>query len=301
VEPDPSSRDRAIAGRLAAFIRPTRLLRSAIVLKPATILSLHRSLVKRKYQELFSPKRRGKPGPKGPSPDLIAAIVEMKRRNPNLGYQRIADQIALVVGIELDKHSVRRVLASHYRPEPAPKGPSWLTFLGYSKDSLWSMDLFRCESLTLKTRWVMVVMDHFTRRTIGFAVHRGIPDGPAVCRMFGRIIGRLKTPRFLSSDNDPLFEFHRGKRIFVFWTSTRSRPFPMFRFPIHSLNGSSEPFVASSSITSRSGANAIWTVSWNRFGSTTTTRVATSRLVAGHPTLPLSSHHGLPRVWIVSS
>jgi putative transposase len=27
--------------------------------------------------------------------------------------------------------------------------PSWLTFLGHMKDSLWSCDLFRCESATL--------------------------------------------------------------------------------------------------------------------------------------------------------
>jgi hypothetical protein len=77
-------------------MRPARLLRSAIVLKPATILKFHRSLVKRKYRELFSPKRkRARPGPKGPSPELRAAIVAMKRRNPRFGYQRIADQIAL--------------------------------------------------------------------------------------------------------------------------------------------------------------------------------------------------------------
>ena len=73
----------------------------------------------------------------------------MKRRNPNLGYQRLADQISLVFDIEIDKHVVRRVLASHYRPEPGFNGPSWLTFLGHSKDSLWNVDLFRCESLLL--------------------------------------------------------------------------------------------------------------------------------------------------------
>jgi hypothetical protein len=32
------------------------------------------------------------------------------------------------------------------------------------KDSLWSVDLFRCESMLLKSYWVMVVMDQFTRR-----------------------------------------------------------------------------------------------------------------------------------------
>jgi hypothetical protein len=77
--------DRVIVGLCAIFMRPTRLLRSAIVLKPSTILSFHRTLVKRKYRLLFTPKNRGKPGPIGPSPELISAIVEMKRRNPSFG------------------------------------------------------------------------------------------------------------------------------------------------------------------------------------------------------------------------
>ncbi len=135
----------------------------------------------------------------------------MKHRNPNFGYQRIADQISLVFDIEIDKDVVRRVLARHYRPEPGSNGPSWLTFLGHSKDSLWSVDLFRCESLILRPHWVMVVMDQFSRRIIGFAVHAGVLDGPAVCRLFNSIISGSKAPRYLSSDNDPLFLFRQWK------------------------------------------------------------------------------------------
>ena len=201
--------DRFIVGLFAILIRSTRLLRSAIVLRPSTILRSHRTLVNRKYRLLFTPKTRGKPGPRGPSPELVSAIVEMKRRNPNFGYQRIADQISLVFGIEIDKDVVRRVLAKQYRPEPGSNGPSWLTFLGHSKDSLWSVDLFRCESLILKSHWVMVVMDQYTRRIIGFAVHAGVIDGPTVCRLFNSIFGGAKSPRYLSSDNDPLFRFRQ--------------------------------------------------------------------------------------------
>ncbi len=201
--------DRIIVGLCAILIRPTRLLRSAIVLKPSTILRIHRALVKRKYRLLFAPKNRGKPGPTGPSQELVSAIVEIKCRNPKFGYQRIADQISLVFGIEIDKDVVRRVLAKHYRPKPGSNGPSWLTFLGHSKDSLWSVDLFRCESLILKSHWVMVVMDQFTRRIIGFAIHAGEPDGPAVCWMFNSIIRGSMGPRYLSSDNDPLFLFRQ--------------------------------------------------------------------------------------------
>lgn len=51
-------------------------------------------------------------------------------------------------------------------------GPSWLTVIAHSKDSLWSVDLFRCESILLRSSWVLVVMDVFTRRIIGFGVAR---------------------------------------------------------------------------------------------------------------------------------
>ena len=113
--------------------------------------------------------------------------------------------------MEIDKDVVRRVLAKHYRPEPGAGGPSWLTFIGHMKDSLWSVDLFRCESITLKTHWVLVVMDQFTRRIIGFGVHAGDVDGIALCCMFARAIAGKGEPRYLSSDHDPLFEYHRWK------------------------------------------------------------------------------------------
>jgi hypothetical protein len=45
---------------------------------------------------------------------------------------------------------VRRVLAKHYRPGGSgTSGPSWLIFIVHMKDSLWSVDLFRCESILL--------------------------------------------------------------------------------------------------------------------------------------------------------
>ncbi len=203
--------DRVIAGLCTLVIRPGRLLRIAVVLNPSTLRALHTALVKRKYRQLFSPKRRSKPGPKGPSPELIVAIVETKRLNPNWGCRRIAQQLCLVFGLEIDKDVVRRILAKHYRPEPGAYGPSWLIVLGHTKDSLWSIDLFRCESLILKSHWVLVVMDQFTRRIIGFGVQAGTVDGPSLCRMFNHAICGVGSPRYISSDNDPLLKFYRWK------------------------------------------------------------------------------------------
>ena len=92
---------------------------------------------------------------------------------------------------------------------PDDNGPSWLTFIGHAKDSLWSIDLFRCESILLNTHWVLVVMDQFTRRIIGFGVHAGDVDGVALCRMFNTVISTRCAPKYLSSDNDPLFLYHQ--------------------------------------------------------------------------------------------
>jgi transposase InsO family protein len=204
--------DRMVAGLCALLMRPRRLARVAIALNAATLLRFHRALVTRKYRRLFSstpcPK---KPGPKGPDQALIQAIVELKSRNPRFGCPRIARIISQTFGVDIDKNVVYRVLAKHYRPAPGGTGPSWLSFIGHTRDSLWSVDLFRCESIVLKSFWVMVVMDVFTRRIIGFGVEPAQVDGIGVCRMFNQARCGQPLPKRLSSDHEPLFRFYRWR------------------------------------------------------------------------------------------
>ena len=209
--PNLSALDRFLLGFWSLFLGRRRIRRAAVVIRPSTLLKFHDILKKRKYRLLFSAAGPRKPGPKGPPPELVHAIVEMKQRNPRFGCRRIAMQITDAFGIDIDKDLVRRVLDQHYRPIPndGGAGPSWLTFLGHTKDSLWSIDLFRCESILLNSHWVLVVMDQFTRRVIGFGVHAGNVDGIALCCMFNRAISNQSAPKYLSSDNDPLFLFHR--------------------------------------------------------------------------------------------
>src|SRR5215470_10790760 len=134
--PNLRMRDRLIAGLCSFWIKPSRFQRVAILFKPSTLLSFHRALVQRKYRLLFSPKEPTKPGPKGPTADLIRAAVEMKKRNPTWGCPQIAGQINLAFGTFINKDVVRRILTLKYRPEPGADGPSWLNFLGHAKDSL---------------------------------------------------------------------------------------------------------------------------------------------------------------------
>ena len=208
--PNLTAIDRLLLGFWSLFLNPHNIQQAAVILKPSTLLNFHDMLKKRKYRLMYTAHRKGKPGPKGPSQELIDVIVEMKRRNSRFGCPRIAQEINKAFGLNIDKDVVRRVLGKHYRPGPdSGNGPSWLTFIGHLKDSLWSIDMFRCESILLRTHWVLVVMDQFTRRIIGFGVHAGDVDGMALCRMFNTAISTKGVPKYLSSDNDPLFLYHQ--------------------------------------------------------------------------------------------
>ena len=79
------------------------------------------------------------------------------------------------------------------------------------KDSIWSVDLFRYESILLKSHWVMVVLNQYTRRMIGFAVQAGCVDGPAMCRMFNQTRQGQKEPTYLSTDNAPHYLYKQWR------------------------------------------------------------------------------------------
>jgi transposase InsO family protein len=203
--------DRILLGLGAILVSPQRILKVAVVLRPTTLLRFHRALVRRKYQWLFSAKIGRRPGPKGPSEELIAAVLEIKRLNPRFGCPRIAQQISHAFGLEIDKDVVRRILAQYRHPKRGGQGPSWLSAFAEARDSIWSVDLFRCESIVLKSFWVMVVMDVFTRRIVGFGVEPAHIDGVSVCRMFNQARYDQPLPKRLSTDHDPLFRFHRWR------------------------------------------------------------------------------------------
>jgi hypothetical protein len=96
--------DRILLGLGALLVSPQRILKVAVAIRPSTLLRFHRALVRRKYQWLFSSKTRHRPGPKGPSKELIAAILEIKRLNPHFG-ERLGLHPLAVREFRLHTHS----------------------------------------------------------------------------------------------------------------------------------------------------------------------------------------------------
>jgi hypothetical protein len=128
--PNLTSWDRLVLGVCALLVSPKRLGKMVVILKPSTLLCFHHALVNSKYRLLYSPRKRRRPGPKGPSKELIDVVIEMKRRNPRFGCRKIAEQISRAFAVEINKDIVRRILIQHYRPVPGGNGPSWLTIIG---------------------------------------------------------------------------------------------------------------------------------------------------------------------------
>jgi len=80
--------------------------------------------------------------------------------------------------------------------------------LGHTKDSLWSLDLFRTESILLRSHWVLVVLISLLAGSSVW-VQAVAVDGSALCRMFNQAIAGQGPPTRLSTDHDPLFRFGR--------------------------------------------------------------------------------------------
>jgi hypothetical protein len=181
-------------------------------------------------------ERRAKPGAKGASAHLIAAVLEMKRRTPKFGCLRAAQQISYALGVDVCKDVVRRILQQHCPPGPNSNGPSSLTDLAHAKDSLWSLDLFRCESITLRSCWVLAIIDVFSRRFVGLAVEHGAVDGPVVCRMLTARGRSRACPSIYPPTPIPCSDSIAGSPTYAYSTSRKSNRSRTRRFPIPSLS-----------------------------------------------------------------
>jgi putative transposase len=144
--------DRLVLGVCALLVSPKRLSKMAVILKPSTLLCFHHALVKRKYRLLYSPRKRRRPGPKGPSRELIGAVIEMKRRNPHFGCRKIAEQISRAFAVEINKDVVRRILIEHYRPGSAGRRGASRVGLGSARDPAGSASM-ACYELACRNGW----------------------------------------------------------------------------------------------------------------------------------------------------
>src|SRR6266699_959447 len=122
--PNLRSVDRVLFGFCSQFLSPGRLLRTAIILKPATLLRFHRGFKDFKYRFLYSSRPKEKQVQKGPHRNCSEPSVNSSGAIPGLAARRSRNTWPRPLASTPTKDVVRRVLAAHYRPERRENGPS---------------------------------------------------------------------------------------------------------------------------------------------------------------------------------
>jgi putative transposase len=127
---------------------------------PATMLRWHRKLVARAWTY----RERAQPG-RPPTPATLRSLVlRLANENPGWGHRRIQGELASL-GYRIAPSTVWQILnAAGVDPAPRRSGPTWRQFLSAQAQRLISCDFFTVNTVWLKTIYVLVFVEHGTRR-----------------------------------------------------------------------------------------------------------------------------------------
>ena len=151
--------DRAWFAALAPFI-PRQRWAGVFPVTPATLLAWHRRLAARKY-DTSTRRRPGRP----PTARSIARIaVRLARENPPWGYRRIHGELAKL-GATVAPSTIYEILrAAGIDPAPRRSGPTWRQFLHAQAAGILAVDFLHVDAVLLKRLYVLVFIEHGTRR-----------------------------------------------------------------------------------------------------------------------------------------
>jgi transposase InsO family protein len=177
---------------------------------PTTILRWHRDLVARKWT--FTERRR--PGRPSTGTSLKTLVVRMARENPTWGHRRIQGELARL-GYAIAASTVWEILhAAGIDPAPRRAGPTWRQFLTAQAHAIIACDFLVVETVLLRRLYVLVFIEHGTRR-LHVAGVTARPTGAWTvqqARNLAMDLGdRIGTLRFLIHDRDPLFTVAFGE------------------------------------------------------------------------------------------
>jgi transposase InsO family protein len=124
-------------------------------------------------------------------------IATMSRENRLWGTERIRGEL-LKLGIVVSNRSIRRY---RWRGPSRPPSQTWRTFLHNHAHHLWGADLFTVPTLTFKTLYVLVFINHHRREL----VHVNVTANPTAAWVWRQLIQATpwgSKPRHLLHDRD---------------------------------------------------------------------------------------------------
>jgi putative transposase len=135
-------------------------------------------------------------------------VVRMARENPAWGHRRIQGELARL-GHTIAASTVWKILhAAGIDPAPRRAGSTWREFLAAQAHAIIACDFLLVETALLKRLYVLVFIEHGTRRLhlTGVTAHPTGAWAVQQARNLAMDLGdRLGTLRFLIHDRDPVF------------------------------------------------------------------------------------------------
>ena len=169
--------DRAWFAALARLL-PRRRRAEVFPVTPATLLAWHRMLAASKYDT----SQRRKPGRPPAVPGTARLVVRLAKENPLWGHRRIHGELTKL-GVTVAPSTVREILrAAGLDPAPRRPGPSWRQFLPARAAGIAAIDFLHVDTVLPKRIYVLVFIEHGTRR-----MHiRGSPRAPPAIGPYSR-------------------------------------------------------------------------------------------------------------------
>jgi len=155
-------------------------------------------------------------------PDFVRYIVRrLKVLCPTMGKVKIA-QVLCRVGLHLSSATVGRMQKEPLRPRSTTEEEATARIVTAERPNhVWHLDLTTVPissgfwaawvPFALPQRWpfcwwIAVAVDHFSRRTLGFAVFEQPPTSADIARFLGRVIRNARaTPKYLITDHGKQF------------------------------------------------------------------------------------------------
>jgi putative transposase len=179
-----------------------------VIVKPETLIGWHRRGFK-----LFW-KLKSRPGrPKLPR-NIRQLIARMVEENPTWGQGRVADELALKLGILVSP----RTVGAYWPDQPNGRGPSsqrWNSFVRNHARSLLACDFLVVVTAGFRQLYVFVLMEIGTRRIL----HSNVTDHPTAAwtlQQFREALPSDHGHKFVIHDRDSIFSAELDQHLLSF-------------------------------------------------------------------------------------
>ena len=174
-----------------------------MVVKPATVIAWHRRGFRRYWRW-----RSRKPGRPRIPDDHMAMIRRISSDQPGWGEDRIADELAIKLGVRHSTSTIRRYMVRRRQPRD---GQTWKTFIRNHASQIFAADFLTQPTALFTVAYIFVVMEIASRRIVLINVTTS-PGLAWVKQQIRQATAWAKSPRFLIHDNDGIFGQFRDRK-----------------------------------------------------------------------------------------